>query len=152
MSQDVHEERVILTVKEAEKLKAQLVKQGCVFSEQAKQQETYLEQPPGEVLKIVEQDGMLTLVRLHENDGKLDVVREKPLSDKQAQDLKEHYPATLTLANTVTTYTYGEITLRVIENEKGAFLTLQAETIGDEVYEELELKKDNILKTSFAFL
>lgn len=151
MSEDTHQERIIIKLEDAEKTKSQLLKNGCEYKKTFTQQETYLKQPEQEILKIVEEEGDAQLVRLQQNNEKLDVVKQKPLTQKQIQELISHYTTTKQLTSTVTEYAYGEILVRVIENKHGVFCTLQAETIGSEIYEELGFTKPTTI-TSFAFL
>ncbi len=134
-----HQERVAQEIRDVQETKDALVKHGCKLKEVYDEQETYLHQPEQEILKIVSRKTSTMLIRLHQEEHRYDVVAEKSLTQEQAQALKTHYGVAHERKSTVTHYTYGEVDVYVRESTDKHTLTLQADTIGKELYEELGL-------------
>lgn len=140
-STDTHQERVIIKVEDAAQADADLRTRGCEFLGTTTQEDIYLTQPEKEVLKLVVRQDERTLVRLHENEGVLDVVSEKPVSKEEHEQLITHYGERSRVHSTHNNYSYKDVAVTLITNEKGVFIALQADVIEKEVYEELGLKQ-----------
>jgi len=149
MSADAHPQQVILLVEDPEALREQLEKNGCVYTQTTTHQETYLEQPPGEILKITRDN---TLVRLHEQQGKLDVVSRKKVSEEEQEALIAHYGIKKRAHHTQHHFTYEDAHITITQTDAGIFLVIQADHIGDELYMELGIEKLAHTTASFAFL
>ena|SRR5947199_5623159 len=134
-----------ICIQDHSKLDKQLKEIGAVFLQETHFIDTYFNAPKGNVLKIVQDENGITLVRFAQNEGKFDVVGREKIANPQKtlEQLTTEHGINRILKGTRKYYTYQdlELTFNLIE-EVGEFLIVTAES-GQEIFIKDILKIQN---------